>query len=635
MRVFTALAPYNHHSNITLFDFNMRTLTLGLAAGLYSSFSAAALQPVSEAPLAVKTAVSCQHNKDNSLDCVTSKQFTILHPSGREQLSRIDFTYPAEDRMQVERAEVIQPNGKVIKLGKSQIETRAAPNPDAGVSRDMQTWMAFPELSVGSTVSYRIKTHSVAQPLVRQLRYQLDLGPQKAREDSFSFDLRSTRPLIWRGMMLDDYAVDASADRKRVKVSLRRPRYLNYINEWNNSALREWPQLVIATSDQPQDHFGAHARRYNEILAAPLPPAAAAVVAANQGKPAAEQTAAFMQHINRNYRYLNDTRLAERGLVPFTLAEIEKHGYGDCKDLSTLLTAMLRRAGIAAEPALIYRGKFAPPLLLPGVGAPNHMIVRADIAGQTWWLDPTNPFFQPGRIMSDLQDRWAFIIGKDGVVSQTQVPMEPARTDLNIKRENALQADGAADVSADIELANSALIDTILQDRYQGISATDQSLCNRLSNQPEGCKVQRDKTSFMVPSVYPLRMSVRDPRMLEKISGLFLYDSHFKGVWDSFDNYKRNGNLADVYLGDASAMQSDVLLKGAKAIQPAFECKVSSPWYEVNAKQQQTPAGIRVQYRISNKVRWLSHAEINSPEFAKLIEDARACVSQVRQIVKL
>lgn len=116
----------------------MRIITLGLAlglpAGLYSSFSAAALQPISEAPLAVNTAISCQHNKDNSLDCVTSKRFTILHPSGREQLSRIDFTYPAEDRLQVERAEVIQPNGKVIKLGKSQIETRAAPNPDAGVS---------------------------------------------------------------------------------------------------------------------------------------------------------------------------------------------------------------------------------------------------------------------------------------------------------------------------------------------------------------------------------------------------------------------------------------------------------------------------------------------------------------------
>lgn len=59
------------------------------------------------------------------------------------------------------------------------------------------------------------------------------------------------------------------------------------------------------------------------------------------------------------------------------------------------------------------------------------------------------------------------------------------------------------------------------------------------------------------------------------------------------------------------------------------------PWYEVDAKQRQTAAGIRVQYRISNKVRWLSHAEISSPEFAKLIDDARGCVSQIRQIVKL
>ena len=160
----------------------MRIITLGLAlgppAGLYSSFSAAALQPISEAPLAVNTAISCQHNKDNSLDCVTSKRFTILHPSGREQLSRIDFTYPAEDRLQVERAEVIQPNGKVI-AGQIPDRNPRRAQSDAGVSRDMQTWMAFPELAVGSTVSYRVKSHNAAQPLARQLRYQLTWARRK------------------------------------------------------------------------------------------------------------------------------------------------------------------------------------------------------------------------------------------------------------------------------------------------------------------------------------------------------------------------------------------------------------------------------------------------------------------------
>ncbi|RBH40690.1 cysteine protease, partial [Pseudomonas sp. MWU13-2860] len=171
----------------------------------------------------------------------------------------------------------------------------------------------------------------------------------------YHFELSSPRPLIWRGEKLDGFQVAAGADGKSIAVDQKGERYLNFTNEWDNSAIRSWQRLSIATSDQPQQHFGSYAARYNEILAASLPPAAAAVVAAQQGKPAAQQVATFMQHINSHYRYLNDQRLAERGLVPFTLAEIEQHGYGDCKDLATLLAAMLRASGIAAEPTLVFR----------------------------------------------------------------------------------------------------------------------------------------------------------------------------------------------------------------------------------------------------------------------------------------
>ncbi|WP_218014740.1 hypothetical protein [Candidatus Regiella insecticola] len=51
-------------------------------------------------------------------------------------------------------------------------------------------------------------------------------------------------------------------------------------------------------------------------------------------------------------------------------------------------------------------GFFAPTLLIPGIKAHNHAIVRAEVNGKTWWLDPTNPVFTPSRTMSDLQERW-------------------------------------------------------------------------------------------------------------------------------------------------------------------------------------------------------------------------------------
>lgn len=147
-----------------------------------------------------------------------------------------------------------------------------------------------------------------------------------------------------------------------------------------------------------------------------------------KGKPAREQVAGLMQYINDTYRYLGDWRASERGYVPFSLAEIERNGYGDCKDLAILLAAMLKAAGIKAEPTLVSRGDVVWDLLVPGMYAPNHAIVRAEVDGKTWWLDPTNPVFAPGRTMPDIQQRWALVLGADGRCGATRFPWKRPAT---------------------------------------------------------------------------------------------------------------------------------------------------------------------------------------------------------------
>lgn len=103
-----------------------------LAASVFCAATPAlaALQPIAEAPLAGETEFRCQFNADNSTDCVSTYSFTILKPSGREMLSRIDRSYAETDSLIVEKAELTQPGGKPVPLDQSQIDTRTAPNPD-------------------------------------------------------------------------------------------------------------------------------------------------------------------------------------------------------------------------------------------------------------------------------------------------------------------------------------------------------------------------------------------------------------------------------------------------------------------------------------------------------------------------
>lgn len=77
--------------------------------------------------------------------------------------------------------------------------------------------------------------------------------------------------------------------------------------------------------------------------------------------------------------------------LPQSPAETWEKRYGDCKAKSLLLLAMLRELGIEAEAVLVSTTMGdAIPELLPVPGNFNHVIVRADIGGETYWLDGTS-----------------------------------------------------------------------------------------------------------------------------------------------------------------------------------------------------------------------------------------------------
>ncbi|MGB3313715.1 MAG: hypothetical protein WBB85_04845, partial [Albidovulum sp.] len=72
---------------------------------------------------------------------------------------------------------------------------------------------------------------------------------------------------------------------------------------------------------------------------------------------------------------------------PLTVAS---QGFGDCKNKALLLRVMLNRLGIDAYPALTDLDEgYALAAAQPAIGAFDHMILRVDIDGRTYWVDPT------------------------------------------------------------------------------------------------------------------------------------------------------------------------------------------------------------------------------------------------------
>ena len=119
----------------------------------------------------------------------------------------------------------------------------------------------------------------------------------------------------------------------------------------------------------------------------PLKAEAAAIRKAHDD-PGARAFAA-LQLVEQRTRYLF-LGMNDGGYVPAAADLTWQRKFGDCKGKTVLLLALLKELGIAAEPALVSVG-LGDGLdeRLPGLAVFNHVLVRATIGGQVYWLDGT------------------------------------------------------------------------------------------------------------------------------------------------------------------------------------------------------------------------------------------------------
>ncbi len=99
---------------------------------------------------------------------------------------------------------------------------------------------------------------------------------------------------------------------------------------------------------------------------------------------------AALELVQEDIRYLLNG-LDGGNYIPQSVATTWEKKYGDCKAKTLILLALLDRLGIDAEAVLVSTdGGNAVPISLPLPGAFNHVLVRANIDGNLYYLDGTS-----------------------------------------------------------------------------------------------------------------------------------------------------------------------------------------------------------------------------------------------------
>jgi transglutaminase-like putative cysteine protease len=129
-------------------------------------------------------------------------------------------------------------------------------------------------------------------------------------------------------------------------------------------------------------------------------------IAAAHAEPLARASAA-LKLVQQDVRYIY-VGLNSGNLTPASADETWQRRYGDCKGKTALLLALLAEMGIDAEPVLLNSRGSDDGLdqRLPIPQYFDHVLVRAQIGGTTYWLDGTLPPVAPPSLQPIVPINW-------------------------------------------------------------------------------------------------------------------------------------------------------------------------------------------------------------------------------------
>ena len=195
-------------------------------------------------------------------------------------------------------------------------------------------------------------------------------------------------------------------------------------------------------------------------------------IKSNYKDPVARVEAA-LKFTQENIRYLF-VGLNSGGYVPVSAAETTRLKYGDCKAKTALLFAFLKAFEIPAEPVLVHSQiGDAIPERLPSMAVFDHVILRAEIDGKTYWLDGT----RSGEVDLDRMQVGAFFWG---------LPITSEGSDLvEIKTDFPDYITSEISAVIDAKLGTSRSVDIDATRTYRGVSAAYQSSILKSSNEEQ------------------------------------------------------------------------------------------------------------------------------------------------------
>lgn len=324
----------------------------------------------------------------------THNIYNITNHEGVDSIGSINLTIdPTYETLALHELVIIRNNIQLNRLDKKNIKIfQREENLDDSIYDGLNTiHLLVPDLQVGDILSLKYTTSGVNPALKGSFHYE--------HKGSSYYPIKHLRTrLLWPQNKPLFFKSIGSELKPQITVSKS---YKEYVwDEQNHTPIPEekrTPEWWLSSQNYIQ--ISSH-NNWKDISAwghdvfkpfIQVNPAiqelADQIIKENSSK--AEQMIAALKIVQQDIRYVS-LSFGRGGYVPRSPNTTLKTRYGDCKDKSSLLVALLTALNIDAWPALVNTttGKSLNKLL-PSKTAFDHAIVKAQLGGKVFWLEGT------------------------------------------------------------------------------------------------------------------------------------------------------------------------------------------------------------------------------------------------------
>ncbi len=399
----------------------------------------------------------------------------VLTPAGKADAATSSLYYTKDaEKMDVLSAQVIKPDGKVVTVSSKDIQ-------DVEQSGEMNIYdpqgravkVTFSGLAVGDVADV---TYRLTRILPTRENYFNDIfsfqSGEPMIEASYTVDGPASLPLVsatYHSERAGKIAVTKQTVGDRVHYSWGVHDAAQLVPEAAMDASTEMPMLVV-TTDPSWQHFS----QWWAKLTAPQLEATAEIKAkvkelTKDAKTPDDKIKALYDFVAQDIRYRGLGVGPRTGYTPRKASETYSSRWGVCRDVSILLTSMLRESGFEAYPVLTNVGD--PVLGKIAYDGFNHAIVAMPKAGGGWtYLDPTaknNASLLPG-----YEAEQNTLVSTDKGEPLTSIPaMDPTSNLGHATATTTINADGS--MTSSIKLETKGMFDLVVRSSAAMMS-TDQ-----------------------------------------------------------------------------------------------------------------------------------------------------------------